>query len=207
MRHQLTLFTGRDDVLCHRVRIALSMKGAVYESVIVDPTNPPDELMQLNPYHSIPTLVEREIVLYAPCVVSEYIDDRYPHPPLMPADPLAKARLRLTTLRLEHDWVPLIYQINFGEPEQAEEARSKMTALLTSALPLFKASKFFLNPEFSLADCLMAAILWRLEALGVALPENSKPIEDYMFRIFKTPFFERSLTNDERKLRALPNAR
>lgn len=204
MRHQLTLFTGRDDVLCHRVRLALAIKGVTHERVEVDAGNPPDELTQLNPYHSVPTLTEREVVLYAPCVVSEYIDDRYPHPPLMPADPLAKARLRLATLRLEHDWVPLVYQITQGDAAQAAEARTQMTALLATSLPLFKASKFFLNPEFSLADCLMAAILWRLDALGVALPEGGKPIEDYMTRIFKAPFFERSLMDDERKLRKLP---
>lgn len=204
MRHQLTLFTGRDDVLSHRVRLALAIKGVPHERVIVDPADPPQELMQLNPYHSVPTITEREIVLYAPCVVSEYIDDRYPHPPLMPADPLAKARLRLTTLRLEHDWVPLIYQIANGDQDQVEEARVKMTALLANSLPLFKASKFFLNPELSLADCLMAPILWRLDALGVAMPDNSKAIDDYMARIFKMPYWDRSMTEDERKMRVWP---
>lgn len=127
----------------------LAAKGVTYDFVPVDPQNPPEDLIDLNPYHSVPTLVERELVLYAASVVSEYLDERYPHPPLMPVDPLSRARIRLAMLRIEHDWVPQVQAIQLGNKTRAEAGRKRLKELLTSAVPLFKASKFFLNPEMS----------------------------------------------------------
>ncbi|PZO64826.1 MAG: stringent starvation protein A [Pseudoxanthomonas suwonensis] len=206
MRNTLTLFSSVDDVLCHRVRLVLSAKGVPYDFVAVDAKDPPPDLIDLNPYHSVPTLVERDMVLYAASVVSEYLDERYPHPPLMPIDPLSRARLRLAMLRIEHDWVPQVQAIQMGNKSQAEIARKRLQELLTASVPLFKASKFFLNPEMSLADCAMAPIVWRLQALGIALPKDGgKVIEDYGNRIFRSPGFARSLTPQERQLRELPD--
>lgn len=204
MRNTLTLFSSTDDVLCHRVRLVLAAKGVSYDLVPVDPQEPPEDLIDLNPYHSVPTLVERDLVLYAASVVSEYLDERYPHPPLMPVDPLSRARLRLAMLRIEHDWVPLVQAIQLGSKAQAESARKRLKELLTASVPLFKASKFFLNPEMSLADCAMAPIVWRLDALGIGLPKDGKAIEDYGNRIFRNPGFVRSLTDQEKKLRDMP---
>ena len=199
MRNTLTLFSSTDDVLCHRVRLVLAAKGVSYDLVPVDPQNPPEDLIDLNPYHSVPTLVERDLVLYAASVVSEYLDERYPHPPLMPVDPLSRARLRLAMLRIEHDWVPQVQAIQLGNKTQAEAGRKRLKELLTSAVPLFKASKFFLNPEMSLADCAVAPIVWRLQALDIPLPKDgAKAIEDYGNRIFRSPGFVRSLTPQER---------
>lgn len=204
MRHNLTLFTGTDDLLSHRARFVLAIKNVEAEIVEVDPANPPEELRKLNPYHSVPTIVSRELVLYSACVVTEYLDERYPHPPLMPVDPLSRARLRLSVLRMEHDWVPKVYAIQHGSDEQAAVARKQLAAEIAAAVPLFKASKYFLNPELSLADALVAPILWRLETLGVPLPNNSKPIEDYMAKVFKLPAWNKSLTEQERELRVWP---
>ncbi len=204
MRNALTLFSAVDDVLCHRVRLVLAAKGVTYDLIAVDPQDPPEDLVDLNPYHSVPTLVERELVLYAASVVCEYIDERYPHPPLMPVDPLSRARLRLAMLRLEHDWVPQIQAIQFGNKQQAEAGRKRLRELLTASVPLFKASKFFLSAEMSLADCAMAPIIWRLQALDIPLPKDGKAIEDYGNRIFRNPGFVRSLTPQEKNLRELP---
>lgn len=204
MRHNLTLFTGGDDLLSHRVRFVLAVKNVEHVRVEVDPASPPEELRQINPYHSIPTITEREIVLYSPCVITEYLDDRYPHPPMMPVDPLSRARLRLSMLRMEHDWVPKVHAIQYGSDEQAAVARRQLTALVASSVPLFRASKYFLNPELSLADALVAPILWRLEAMGVELPSNGKPIYDYMTKIFKMPAWQKSLTEQEKELRVWP---
>ncbi|MCH7233964.1 glutathione S-transferase N-terminal domain-containing protein [Xylella fastidiosa subsp. multiplex] len=201
MRNTLTLFSSTNDVLCHRVRLVLAAKGVNYEMVSVDPQNPPEDLIDLNPYHSVPTLVERELVLYAASVVTEYVDERYPHPRLMPIDPLSRARLRLAMLRIEHDWVPQVQAVQLGNKAQAEAGRKRLKELLTASLPLFKASKFFLNAEISLADCAMAPIIWRLQALDVSLPKDGKAIEDYGNRIFRNPGFIRSLTDQEKKLR------
>jgi len=204
MRNTLTLFSSNDDVLCHRVRLVLAAKGVSYDYVPVDPQAPPEDLIDLNPYHSVPTLVERELVLYAASVVSEYLDERYPHPPLMPVDPLSRARIRLAMLRIEHDWVPHVQAIQLGNKTQAEAGRKRLKELLTASVPLFKASKFFLNPEMTLADCAMAPILWRLQALDIPLPKDGKAIEDYGNRMFRHPGFARSLTEQEKKLREMP---
>lgn len=204
MRNTLTLFSSVDDVLCHRVRLVLAAKGVSYDLVPVDPQSPPEDLRVLNPYSSVPTLVERDLVLYAASVVSEYLDERYPHPPLMPIDPLSRARLRLAMLRIEHDWVPQVQQVQFGSKQQAEAARKRLKELLIASVPLFKASKFFLNNEMSLADCAMAPIVWRLPALDVPLPKDGKVIEEYGNRIFRNPGFVRSLTPQEKSLRDLP---
>ena len=203
-RNTLTLYSALDDVVCHRVRLVLAAKGVTYDLVPVDPQAPPEDLIDLNPYQSVPTLVERDLVLYAALVVSEYLDERYPHPALMPMDPISRARVRLATLRIEHEWVPQVQAIQLGNKQQAEAGRKRLKELLTASVPLFKASKFFLNAEMSLADCAMAPIIWRLDALGVGLPKDGKAIEDYGNRIFRNPGFTRSLTPQEKNLREVP---
>ncbi len=203
-RAVLTLFSAPDCVHCHRVRLVLAAKGVSYDHVTVDLDRPPADLVELNPYNSVPTLVDRDLVLYDTNVICEYLDERYPHPPLMPVDPLSRARLRLAMLRIEHDWVPQVQAIQLGNKQQAEAGRKRLKELLTASIPLFKASKFFLNPEMSLADCAMAPIIWRLDALGVGLPKDGKAIEDYGNRIFRNPGFLRSLTDQEKQLRDMP---
>ena len=158
-------------------------------------------MVDLNPYHSVPTLVDRDLVLYETSVICEYLDERYPHPPLMPIDPLSRARLRLGMVRMERDWYPFVEQIEAGG-RPAETARKRLRETLLASLPLFKAAKFFLNPEMSLADCALAPLIWRLPSLGVDLPREARVIEDYGERIFRNPGFTRSLTEEEKALRA-----
>jgi len=204
LRHTLTLFSARDCVVCHRVRLILAAKGVSYDLIPVDPANPPEDLLLVNPdYRSLPTLVERDLVLYAASVVGEYLDERYPHPPLMPVEPVARARLRLAMLRIEHEWVPHVQAIQHGNKAQADAGRKRLRELLIATLPVFKASKFYLNQEMSLADCAVAPIIYRLPALGVLLPKECKAIEDYGVRIFSNPGFQRSLTAEESLLREL----
>src|SRR5690242_14035644 len=198
-RTVLTLYSARDCIHCHRVRLVLAAKGVTYDLVQVDLDDPPEDLLDLNPYNSVPTLVDRDLVLYDTSVICEYLDERYPHPPLMPVDPLSRARLRLACVRIERDWVPEVANIRAGG-RAAEAARKRLRDHLMSALPLFKAAKFFLNPEISLADCLVAPVVWRLPSLGVSLPKEAKPIIDYGERLFRSQGFARSLTADERLL-------
>ncbi len=199
-RTVLTLYSSRDCVHCHRVRLVLAAKGVTYDLVIADPARPPEDLLDLNPYGSLPTLVDRDLVLYDTGVICEYIDERYPHPPLMPVDPLSRARVRLAIVRVEKEWLPLAAQAA-GSTKAAEGARRQLREGLIAALPLFKAAKFFLNTEISLADCALAPLIWRLPSLGVSLPREAAPITDYGERIFRNPGFSRSLTPEERALR------
>lgn len=201
-RTVLALYSAADDIQCHRVRLVLAAKGVAYDLVQVDPAKPPQDLIDLNPYSTLPTLVDRDLTLYDTSVVCEYLDERYPHPPLMPIDPLSRARLRLASVRIERDWLPEIEHIKAGG-RPAETARKHLREHLLAALPLFKASKFFLNPEMSLADCLVAPVIWRLPALGVDLGREGKPIMDYGERLFHSQGYARSLTPEEKALRAL----
>lgn len=196
----LTLYSARDCAQCHRIRLILAAKGVSYELVLVDPAKPSEDLIDLNPTLSLPTLVDRDLVLFETAVVAEYLDERYPHPPLMPIDPLSRARLRLAIVRMERDWLPLVEQCA-GSGKNSEAARKKLREALIGALPLFKAAKFFLNPEMSLADCALAPLIWRLPSLGVSLPREAAAIADYGERIFRNPGFTRSLTPDEKLLR------
>ena len=199
-RTVLTLYSARDDVHCHRARLVLAAKGVTYDLVPVDPDKPPEDLLDLNPYNTIPTLVDRDLVLYDTSVICEYLDERYPHPPLMPVDPLSRARLRLAIVRIERDWLPIVAQILAGG-RPAETARKRLREVLLASIPLFKAAKFFLNPELSLADCALAPLVWRLPSLNVMLPREAQVIIDYGERIFRNPGFTRSLTPEEKNLR------
>jgi len=202
-RTVLTLYTTADDVQCHRARLVLAAKGVSYERVMVDPARPPEDLIDLNPYAGTPTLVDRDLTLFDASVVCEYIDERYPHPPLMPIDPQSRARLRVASVRIEKDWLGEIEVIRAGG-RPADAARKRLRQQLLAAVPLFKASKFFLNPEMSLADCLVAPVIWRLPWLGVDLGREGKPIIDYGERLFHSQGFARSMTDQEKAMRADP---
>ena len=199
-RTVLTLYTTADDIQCHRVRLLLAAKGVSYERAMVEPGKPPEDLVDLNPYASTPTLVDRDLTLYDTSVVCEYLDERYPHPPLMPIDPLSRARLRLAAVRIERDWLPEVDIIRAGG-RPADSARKRLREQLLASLPLFKAAKFFLNPEMSLADCLVAPVVWRLPWLGVDLGKEGRPILDYGERLFHGQGYARSLTAEEKAMR------
>ncbi|WP_017462668.1 glutathione S-transferase N-terminal domain-containing protein [Dyella ginsengisoli] len=199
-RTVLTLYTTADDIQCHRVRLLLAAKGVSYERVMVEPGQPPEDLVDLNPYASTPTLVDRDLVLYDTSVICEYLDERYPHPPLMPIDPLSRARLRLAAVRIERDWLPEVDTIRAGG-RPADAARKRLREQLLASLPLFKAARFFVNPEMSLADCLVAPVVWRLPWLGVDLGKEGRPIVDYGERLFNSQGYARSLTAEEKAMR------
>lgn len=199
-RTVLTLYSSRDGVHCHRARLVLAAKGVVYDLVPVNTESPPEDLLDLNPYNTVPTLVDRDLVLYDTSVICEYLDERYPHPPLMPVDPLSRARLRLAIVRIERDWLPFVDQVKAGG-RPADAARKRLREALLASIPLFKAAKFFLNPELSLADCALAPLIWRLPSLDVSLPREANVINEYGDRIFRNPGFTRSLTPEEKALR------
>ena len=200
MRNTLTVFSSTDDVLCHRVRLVLAAKGVTYDLVPVDPQNPPEDLIDLNPYHSVPTLVERDLVLYAASVVSEYLDERYPHPPLMPVDPVARANNRLYRYRIQRDIYGLSDELESGDSSRASAARKALRDNLTSIAGVFSQKPFFMSDDYSLVDCFLVPILWRLGHYDIKLPAQAKPLLEYGQRMFDREAFDASLTPAEREM-------
>lgn len=198
-RTVLTLYSARNCLDCHRVRLVLNAKSLAYECVIVQPDAPPEDFLDLSPYASVPMLVDRDLALYDLNVICEYLDERYPHPPLLPIDPIARARMRLAMARIERDWLIVARQI-FSTPRLTSTLCKQLVDALTTAIPLFKAAKFFLSTEFSMADCMLAPLIWRLSSLKIVLPREAHIIYDYGDRIFRNPCFLRSLTAEEKVL-------
>lgn len=196
----LVLYTAADDIQCHRTRFVLAAKGVGYDREIISPEKPNPDVSELNPYGTTPVLAEREITLYDAGVICEYLDERYPHPPLMPVDPHARARLRLAMMRIERDWLPLTVAMTEGG-RNADTARKYLREALIASVELFKAARFLLNSEISLADCLVAPLIWRLPAYGIELPRSASAVNDYGERLFASPSFARSMTRLERSLR------
>jgi RNA polymerase-associated protein len=196
----MTLFSGAADLHSHRVRIVLAEKNIHFDAVDVDPANPPEDLMELNPYGVVPTLVDRDLVLYDAQVIMEYLDERFPHPPLMPVDPVARAQARMTLRRIQRDWDSLIDKIAVGGKDKAKAVK-ELRESLTVVAPIFDQKPFFMSDELSLLDCAVAPILWRLPAYGIELPPQASPMLKYAERVFKLKSFKTSLTEAERELR------
>ncbi len=197
----MALFSSPTTVQSHRVRFVLAEKGINVEVVDVDPANPPEDLIDLNPDQSIPTLLDRELVLYDGGVITEYLDERYPHPPLMPVDPVSRARLRLAMYRLMKDWYPLVAALETNDKRRTESARKRLTEDLVASNDVFSAAPYFLNDELTLVDCAIAPLLWRLELYGVKLPRQAAAVKKYAERIFERESFQASLSEDELQMR------
>jgi RNA polymerase-associated protein len=199
-RGVMTLFSDPKCPYCHRVRMVLAEKKINIDVVDVDAEDLPPEVLDANPYGTVPTLVDRELVLYESQIVMEYLDERFPHPPLLPVDPVARANARLFMHRIDRDWYSLMGRIARGDDHTAATARDELRDGLASAAPIFGASPFFMSDEFSLVDCVMAPLLWRLPMLGVDLPASAVAVTQYSTRIFEWPSFRRSLSDAEREM-------
>ena len=203
-RSSMTFYSGSDSHYSHRVRIVLAEKGVTVEVVESDANNKPAELADMNPYNSLPTLVDRDLVLYESKVMMEYLDERFPHPPLLPVYPVARGISRQLIYRIERDWCTLVDSIlSSGSERVIEKARKELREGLLSVAPIFAEKEFFMSEEFTLVDCCLAPILWRLPALGVELPntKQAKPLLTYMEALFERESFKESLTEAERELR------
>jgi RNA polymerase-associated protein len=199
-RAVMTLFSDPLSAYCHRVRMVLAEKGIAVDVVDVDARRLPDEVMDFNPYGTLPTLVDRDLRLYESRIIMEYLDERFPHPPLLPVDPVSRANARLFIYRVDRDWYGPMGRIFNGSESEAAQARKELRESLISTTPIFAAHPFFMSDEFSLVDCCVAPLLWRLPALGIEVPEQSKALRAYMTRIFSWDAFRSSLTEAEREL-------
>ncbi|MFZ0469286.1 MAG: glutathione S-transferase N-terminal domain-containing protein [Thiogranum sp.] len=199
-RSVMTLFSDATCPQSHRVRMVLAEKGITVEIVNIDPDNLPEDLIDLNPYQSVPTLVDRELVLYDTQVVTEYLDERFPHPPLMPVDPVSRARSRLALFRIEKDWYSLIRDLESKNDKLVTKARKTLRDSLASSAEVFSAKPYFLSDEFSLVDAAIAPVLWRLKYYNIDLPAQARAVNEYAERMFARDSFKASLTEAEKEM-------
>ncbi len=201
-RSVMTLFSKPTCIHSHRARLVLAEKNINIEITSVDGPELPEDLMDLNPYHTVPTLVDRDLVLYDSRVIIEYLDERFPHPPLMPVDPVTRAQFRLALFRIETDWYQFAEQFdNDGDRKLASKSRKMLRESILASVELFAAKQYFLSDDFSLVDCSIAPILWRLPVYGIELGGQAEPIEMYMKRVFERRSFQESLTELEQEMR------
>lgn len=202
-RSSMALYAASDDPYSHRVRIVLAEKGLEVECINIDEDNNAlEELASFNPYGSVPTLVDRDLVLFKSEIIMEYLDERFPHPSLLPVLPVAKGRARLMMHRINTDWYNLMDKIQSSEDtKEISLLRKDLSASLTSINPVFAEHPYFFSEEFSLVDCCIAPLLWRLPQLGVTLPPQAHAIAEYADRIFARESFKTSLTETERMMR------
>ncbi|HHQ68902.1 MAG TPA: stringent starvation protein A [Halothiobacillaceae bacterium] len=200
-RSVMTLFTSPDTPDCHRTRIVLAEKELSAEIIDLSEQPAPEDFHDLSPEGTVPVLADRDLVLTNARVIMEYLDERFPHPPLMPVDPVSRAKVRTALYRIEKDWYGMLPDFERGEKTVAR-TRKQMREEILAAAPVFAAMPFFMSDEFSLADVTLGALLWYLPKYGVELSgKNAKPIHDYMDRVFNRPTFQQSLTEVEREMR------
>ena len=200
-RSVMSLFSSASCPQSHRVRVVLAEKGITVEIIDVDINHKPEDLIDLNPYNTVPTLVDRELVLYDPRAIMEYLDERFPHPPLMPVDPVSRARTRLALYRIEQDWYGLVPQLESKGEKTVAKARKQLRDSITSSAEVFAAKPFFLSDEFTLADATILPILWRIRYYEIELPRQARPVLDYANRMFARESFQESLSEVEREMR------
>ncbi len=200
-RSVMTLYSGANCPLSHRTRIVLAEKNVTAEIVMVEKNNLPEDLIDLNPYNTLPTLVDRDLALFNSKIIMEYLDERYPHPPLMPVEPVLRARTRLMLYRIDRDWYSQLPDILGKNDKKAAKARKVIRDGLTVIAPIFEQKEFFISDEFSLLDCSVAPLLWRLPYYDIQLTAAAKPVLKYAERLFERESFQISLTDTERELR------
>ncbi len=198
-RSIITLYSGTNCVLSHACRIVLHEKDIEFEAVYTDPSDTCQELQEFNPYYETPTLVDRDLILYDPFIINEYLDERFPHPPLMPVDPVSRAKQRLMIMRLNRDWFDSIRALQ--ENKKDKEAYKVIRDGLIAISPLFIEQSFIMGEDYTLVDVILAPLLWRLPSMNIILPKQAQVVVDYGERLFEREAFQASLSDAERDLR------
>lgn len=198
----MALYTDASDIYSHRVRVALAEKEVAVDIIDVKDNHHAEDIADLNPYGSLPILVDRELVLYQPDIIMEYLDERFPHPPLLPVYPVLRAKYRSMMYRIERDWCSLVRTITDADSHKdALPACKTLLENLMGIAPIFRDTPYFFSDDFTLVDCCIAPILWRLPLFGIKLPKSAAAVVNYAERLFARPAFQASLTELEREMR------
>lgn len=197
----MRLYSGTSCPYSHRCRIVLFEKGMDFEVIDVDLMNKSEDVAAINPYGKVPVLVERDLVLYEANIINEYIDERFPHPQLMPPDPVMRGRARLFLHRFEQELYSHVEVIEHGVPKAAEKARTIIRDNLTQLAQILTNQKFLLGNEYSMLDVAIAPLLWRLDHYGIQMGRDAAPLMKYAERLFSRQGFIDALTPSERAMR------
>ena len=197
----MQLYSGTTCPFSHRCRFVLYEKGMDFQVIDVDLYNKPEDIAVMNPYNRLPVLVERDLILYESNIINEYIDERFPHPQLMPADPVMRARARLMLFNLEVELFSQIDSLDSGKEKQVERARQHVADRLVELAPVFTKTKYMLGDDFTMLDVAIAPLLWRLDHYGIKLGKTAAPLMKYAERIFSRPAFIEALTPSEKVMR------
>ena len=199
----MILYSGITCPFSQRCRFVLYEKGMDFEIKDVDIFNKPEDLAVMNPYNQVPVLVERDLILYESNIINEYIDERFPHPQLMPGDPVMRGRGRLVLFRMEKELFSLVHVLenpNSTNKEMAK-AREAIGNGLTMLAPAFTKNKYILGDDFSMIDVALAPLLWRLDHYDIKLGKSAAPLLKYAERIFQREAFIDALTPAEKAMR------
>ncbi|MEB2399846.1 glutathione S-transferase N-terminal domain-containing protein [Parapusillimonas granuli] len=200
----MVLYSGTTCPFSQRCRFVLFEKGMDFEIRDIDLYNKPEDISVMNPYGQVPILVERDLVLYESNIINEYIDERFPHPQLMPADPVMRARTRLFLYNFEKELfvhVSILEDRSSTDTKAQDLARQNIRDRLAQLAPMLLKNKYMLGEEFSMLDVAVAPLLWRLDHYGIELPKNAAPIQKYAERIFSRPAYIEALTPSEKVMR------
>ena len=196
----MILFTSSNCIMSHCARLVVHEKGVPADIEFFDPNEPPEDLLELNPNGNSPTFVERDLVLYDARIIMEYLDERFPHPALHQMDPVSRANARMLIKRIDQDWYPLLDEIQLNGEKKAVKAKKMLKESLIAAAPVFDASPYFMSDEYSMIDCVMAPLLWRLPSIGIDIISLGKGITAYANRLFSRKAFQESLSREELEL-------
>ncbi len=198
-RSLMVLFSDSIRPIGHAVRIVLAEKDVNVEINYIDDDNRPEELNDLNPYNSILTLIDRDLVLYDAHIIMEYLDERFPHPPLMPVDPVNRARNRQLRYRVMRDLYSVVEDLESDNEIAVANAKKVLRDNLTAIAPAFAQMPYFMSEEYSLIDCCVGPLMWRLSQYGIKLPMSAKPLQEYADRLFEREAFQTSLSAVEKE--------
>tara|TARA_B110001469_G_scaffold16657_1_gene16871 strand:- start:178 stop:777 length:600 start_codon:yes stop_codon:yes gene_type:complete len=197
----MKLYSNSTDPFSHRCRIVLFEKGMDFEVIDVDLSNKPEDLSILSPYSDSPVLVERDLVLTDANIINEYIDERFPHPQLMPADPVMRARARLFLKDFESQLFIHMKALESNEKSKKDAAKKIVTETLIQLTPIITKQEYLLHEEYSMLDVAMAPLLWRIDHYEIKLPNSCSPLLKYADKIFKRPLFDEAMSPAEKSMR------
>ncbi|WP_119342685.1 glutathione S-transferase N-terminal domain-containing protein [Facilibium subflavum] len=193
-RSTMTLYTSGNDPFCHRIKIILAEKDITADIIDIEQEDKIEELYELNPYGKVPTLMTKDLIVYEADIIFEYLEERFPYPPLLSVFPLERAQARMLGKKIDDEWLPLLIKtLNSNSEDEKQASKIALLKILFELIPILKKQPYLLGDDFTILDCSMAVILYNLPKLDIKLPEKAMPLINYAKRLFNRPSFRKSI--------------